>query len=129
MNDTTYLLDESLSKLSEIHQLQNAMADSATWEAQPQQQRQEREGTLSTYERQAQSYMSLGVETVNMLEYLTAEPRIVQPFMEPGIVDRLAAMLDYNLTTLVGPKSQELKVCIIWTANRNAIFSHNQGGI
>ncbi|TPX46860.1 hypothetical protein SeMB42_g02682 [Synchytrium endobioticum] len=110
MNDTTYLLDESLSKLAEIHQLQNAMADTATWEAQTQQQRQEREGTLSTLERQAQSYMSLGVETVNMLEYMTGEPRIVQPFMEPGIVDRLAGMLDYNLTTLVGPKSQELKV-------------------
>jgi ubiquitin conjugation factor E4 B len=30
--------------------------------------------------------------------------------MMPEIVDRLAAMLDYNLQALVGPKYQELKV-------------------
>ena len=36
MSDVTYLLDESLSKLSEIHQIQTEMDDTTTWEAQPQ---------------------------------------------------------------------------------------------
>ncbi|KAL0082191.1 ubiquitin elongating factor core-domain-containing protein [Phycomyces blakesleeanus] len=108
MSDVTYLLDESLSKLAEIHQIQTEMEDSATWDAQPDQQRQEREGQFRSLERQAQSYVSLGNETVNMLTYLTAE--VVEPFLVNEIVDRLAAMLDYNLSQLVGPKCTGLNV-------------------
>lgn len=74
------------------------------------QYRQEKEQILSTCERQAQSYVSLGNETVHMLRYLTGERAIIPPFMEPYIVDRLAAMLDYNLVALVGEKCMELKV-------------------
>lgn len=36
MSDVTYLLDESLSKLSEIHQIQTEMDNQAEWEAQSQ---------------------------------------------------------------------------------------------
>ncbi|RUS31621.1 ubiquitin elongating factor core-domain-containing protein [Jimgerdemannia flammicorona] len=108
MSDVTYLLDESLTKLAEIHRIQSEMGDTAAWEAQTQQHRQERESYLRTLERQAQSYVALGNETVHMLQYLTAE--VVEPFMSPEIVERLAAMLDYNLAQLVGPKCMELKV-------------------
>ncbi len=52
--------------------------------------------------------MALGNETVNMLEYMTAE--VAEPFLTPEMVERLAAMLDYNLLSLVGPKCTELKV-------------------
>lgn len=110
MNDTTYLLDEALTKLTEIHSIQNEMIDVATWNQQSEQYRAEREGVLRADERQAISYMSLGNETVHMLSYLTSDPQIIQPFMEPEIVERLAAMMDYNLTALVGPKCTELKV-------------------
>jgi ubiquitin conjugation factor E4 B len=109
MNDTTFLLDEALSKLSEIRNLQLEMADPA-FASKPQQFRTERESTLRQDERQASSYISLGNETLHMLQYLTSEPRIVEPFMAPEVVDRLAAMLTYNLKTLVGPKCTELKV-------------------
>ncbi|KAI7869787.1 ubiquitin elongating factor core-domain-containing protein [Spinellus fusiger] len=106
MSDVTYLLDESLSKLTEIHQIQTEMEDTATWSAQT--NLQEREGQFRSLERQAQSYVSLGNETVNMLNYLTAE--VVTPFLVNEIVDRLAAMLDYNLSQLVGPKCTGLNV-------------------
>jgi ubiquitin conjugation factor E4 B len=43
-----------------------------------------------------------------MLNYMTSE--VVEPFLVNEIVDRLAAMLDYNLVQLVGPKCTELKV-------------------
>ncbi|KAJ3116866.1 hypothetical protein HK098_006463 [Nowakowskiella sp. JEL0407] len=109
MNDTTYLLDESLAKLTEIRNIQNEM-ESPGWNTATQQHRQEREGLLRTSERQATSYMSLGVETVHMLKYLTAEERIVEPFMQAYIVERLAAMLDFNLAAMVGPRCTELKV-------------------
>lgn len=52
--------------------------------------------------------MALGNETVHMLEYMTSE--VADPFLTPQIVDRLAAMLDYNLNSLVGPKCTGLKV-------------------
>lgn len=42
-----------------------------------------------------------------MLQYLSGE--VVEPFMVNEVVDRLAAMLDYNLAQLVGPKCTELK--------------------
>jgi len=35
---------------------------------------------------------------------------IVTPFLRPQILDRLVAMLNYNVVQLVGPKCQELKV-------------------
>lgn len=108
MSDVTYLMDESLSKLTEIHQIQTEMSNQAAWEAQTPQHRQEREGSLPSLERQAQSYVALGKETVHMLKYMTAE--VIQPFLVNEIVDRLAAMLDYNLVQLVGPKCTELKV-------------------
>src|SRR5260221_5640388 len=43
-----------------------------------------------------------------MLKILTAETK--EPFMMPEIVDRLAAMLDYNLDALVGPSCNDLRV-------------------
>ncbi|KAI9138821.1 ubiquitin elongating factor core-domain-containing protein [Paraphysoderma sedebokerense] len=108
INDTTYLLDESLKKLSEIFKLQVEMDDVAKWQSQSQQYRSEKESTLRQCERQAQSYMSLGNETVHLLSYLTTE--IVEPFLSGEIIDRFVAMLDYNLNMLVGPKCTELKV-------------------
>ncbi|KAI0789740.1 ubiquitin elongating factor core-domain-containing protein [Abortiporus biennis] len=108
INDVTYLMDESLSILSKIHDIQSEMADQDTYSRQPTAHRRERESTLRTLERQAISYTQLGASTVALLKTFTAETK--QPFMVPEIVDRLAAMLDYNLDALVGPKCQDLRV-------------------
>jgi len=108
INDVTYLMDESLSELTQIHNIQVEMEDKATWESKSAEHRREREGTLRSLERHASSYTTLGRSTVELLKLFTAETK--EPFMMPEIVDRLAAMLDYNLLALVGPKCQELKV-------------------
>ncbi|KAF8073720.1 ubiquitin conjugation factor E4 [Lyophyllum atratum] len=108
INDVTYLMDESLSELTQIHNIQVEMDDRATWEAKPQEYRREREGTLRSLERHASGYTTLGRSTVELLKIFTAETKA--PFMLPEIVDKLAAMLDYNLVALVGPKYQELRV-------------------
>ncbi|KAJ3033823.1 hypothetical protein HDV00_005788 [Rhizophlyctis rosea] len=110
MHDTTYLLGEALSKLKEIQTIQNELETPAAETQEAQRQRQEREGTLAQMERQAQSCMYLGNETVHMFQYMTANKEIVEPFLAPEIVSLLAAMLDYNLAALVGPKCTELKV-------------------
>jgi len=108
INDVTYLMDESLSELTQIHNIQVEMDDKATWEAKPMEYRREREGTLRSLERHASGYITLGRSTVELLRIFTAETKA--PFMMPEIVDRLAAMLDYNLQALVGPRCQDLKV-------------------
>lgn len=108
INDVTYLMDESLSDLAQIYNIQQEMADQESWAAMPPQQRREREGTLHNLERQASSYTQLGNSTVDMLKIFTAETK--EPFMMPEIVDRLAAMLDYNLDALVGPRCNDLRV-------------------
>ncbi|KAJ7644172.1 ubiquitin elongating factor core-domain-containing protein [Roridomyces roridus] len=108
INDVTYLMDESLGDLTQIHNIQQEMEDQATWNAQTQQHRRDREGQLRTLERHASGYTSLGRSTVELLKVFTAETK--EPFMMPEIVDRLAAMLDYNLHALVGPKYRDLEV-------------------
>ncbi|RDB17892.1 Ubiquitin conjugation factor E4 [Hypsizygus marmoreus] len=108
INDVTYLMDESLSELTQIHTIQVEMDDRAAWNLRTQEYRREREGTLRSLERHASGYTTLCRSTVELLKIFTAETKA--PFMMPEIVHRLAAMLDYNLVALVGPKYQELKV-------------------
>lgn len=108
INDVTYLMDESLSDLVKIHEIQEEMANTEEFAKQPLQYRREREGALRSLERQTSSYVALGNSTILLLKLFTAETK--SPFMVPEIVDRLAAMLDYNLDALVGPRCQDLKV-------------------
>ncbi|KAF9454682.1 hypothetical protein P691DRAFT_804031 [Macrolepiota fuliginosa MF-IS2] len=108
MNDVTYLLDESLNDITQIHAIQTEMDNKEVWAAKPPQYREEREQSLRGLERQAAMYAALGETTVELLKVFTAQTKA--PFTMPEIVDRLAATLDYNLNALAGPKCQELKV-------------------
>ena len=108
INDVTYLMDESLGELTQIHNIQVEMDDKTTWNSKSLEYRREREGTLRSLERHASGYTTLSRSTVELLKVFTAETKA--PFMMPEIVHRLAAMLDYNLHALVGPKYRELKV-------------------
>merc|ERR1719150_2658783 len=109
MNDTTFLLDESLDALKRIHDVQEDMNDPVKWANQSQEQQTSRARQLSQDERQCRSYLTLARETVDMFHYLTQE--IHQPFLRPELADRLAAMLDHVLDQLTnGPKCKNLKV-------------------
>ncbi|XP_066297718.1 ubiquitin conjugation factor E4 B-like [Branchiostoma lanceolatum] len=108
MNDTTFLLDESLDSLKRIHETQEAMKDVATWESQPREMQESRRRQLNIDERQCRSYLTLATETVDMFHYLTVQ--IKEPFLRPELADRLAAMLNFNLQQLCGPKCKDLKV-------------------
>ncbi|XP_054268263.1 ubiquitin conjugation factor E4 B [Macrosteles quadrilineatus] len=108
MNDTTFLLDESLESLKRIHEVQELMADTAGWERIGMEQQQTRRRQLSADERQCRSYLTLARETVDMFHYLTVD--IKEPFLRPELVGRLSAMLNFNLQQLCGPKCKNLKV-------------------
>ncbi|KAK6965612.1 ubiquitin conjugation factor E4 B [Biomphalaria glabrata] len=108
MNDTTYLLDESLDCLKRIHEVQELMDSPAKWNALSKEQQQTKSRQLSSDERQCRNYLTLATETVEMFHYLST--KIVEPFLVPELADRLTAMLNFNLQQLCGPKCKNLKV-------------------
>jgi len=108
MNDTTYLLDESLVTLKSIRELQDLMDNHAEWARLSADAQQAKQKQLSQEERQCRSYLTLATETVDIFHYLSES--IQDPFLIPELADRLAAMLNYNLRQLCGPSCNNLKV-------------------
>ena len=108
INDTTYLLDESLDGLKSIHETQEAMENLEQWNSQPMEMRQSRLHQLQEDERQCRSYFTLANETVGILHTITST--IKSPLLRPDIVSRIATMLNFNLQQLCGPKCKDLKV-------------------
>ena len=56
INNVTFLMDESLSELSQNYNIQQEMANQVAWGALPLLQRRESEGTLHSLECKAISY-------------------------------------------------------------------------
>ncbi|KLU81655.1 ubiquitin conjugation factor E4 [Magnaporthiopsis poae ATCC 64411] len=105
LNDATYVLDEALGKFHKIHELQMELREAGSLTEEEKRQKQDE---LHTVEGHATSYMHLTNQTVAMMKLFTEA--LGDAFTMPEIVQRLAGMLDYNLETLVGPKSSKLKV-------------------
>jgi len=108
MNDTTYLLDDALDKLAKIGEMQKQMDDTEAWQGKPAEERQEQEKLLRQWEGTARSDLDLGQEQLRLIKLFSKETK--EPFLEGEIVNRLAAMLDMNLSLLAGPRCQDLKV-------------------
>ncbi|CAI5782926.1 ubiquitin conjugation factor E4 B isoform X1 [Podarcis lilfordi] len=108
INDTTFLLDESLESLKRIHEVQEEMKNKEHWDLLPRDQQQARQSQLAQDERVSRSYLALATETVDMFHILTKQ--VQKPFLRPELGPRLAAMLNFNLQQLCGPKCRDLKV-------------------
>ncbi|XP_067095979.1 ubiquitin conjugation factor E4 B isoform X2 [Osmerus mordax] len=108
INDTTFLLDESLESLKRIHEIQEEMKNRDQWEQLPREQQTSRQSQLTQDERVSRSYLALATETVDMFHILTKQ--VQKPFLRPELGPRLAAMLNFNLQQLCGPKCRDLKV-------------------
>ncbi|WBW74100.1 ubiquitin-protein ligase E4 Ufd2 [Schizosaccharomyces osmophilus] len=107
LNDATYLLDEALLKLKDIHDLQEKVNEAINT-GESNQTVQESQQNLVATERHASVYCQLGNETILMLRLFTSS--IPKAFCALEIVERLAAMLNYNLQALCGPRCRNLKV-------------------
>ncbi|ODO06452.1 ubiquitin-conjugation factor E4 B [Cryptococcus wingfieldii CBS 7118] len=108
MNDTTFHLDESLTGLTKIGTIEAQRANTAAWAAMDQAERQDLEGELNQAEGSVPWHTQMGLDNVKLIKDFTATT--MEPFVAAEIVDRLAASLDENLMTLVGPKMTDLKV-------------------
>ncbi|KAI5948688.1 ufd2 [Candida theae] len=110
LNDTTYLLDETFNLLNSIHDYQVEVKRRQTGN-EPNEEMGNDEtlnSNLEGDERRVKSLIALSNETMELFKLFTKE--VPQGFVLPEIVDRLAGMLDYNLSVLVGPKCSNLKV-------------------
>uniref|UniRef100_A0A914RL49 Ubiquitin conjugation factor E4 core domain-containing protein n=1 Tax=Parascaris equorum TaxID=6256 RepID=A0A914RL49_PAREQ len=82
--------------------------ESSEWSTLSEEERLMKEEALSEAKRGVKSWLILGRDTLDLFTYLTAHAP--QPFFEPLLGERLASMLDYNVSELCGPKCTELKV-------------------
>lgn len=106
LNDVTFVLDESFTAFTQIHDLGKLLKNPPP--DMDQAARQENEEKLSAAQSKAKSYMQLTNETVAMLKLFTEA--LADSFTKKEVVVRLAHMLDYNLEALVGPKKSNLRV-------------------
>ncbi|RDX82921.1 putative ubiquitin conjugation factor E4, partial [Mucuna pruriens] len=108
INDSIYLLDESLNKILELKELEAEMSNMAEWERRPAQERQERTRLFHSQENIIRIDMKLANEDVSMLAFTSEQ--ITAPFLLPEMVERVASMLNYFLLQLVGPQRKSLSL-------------------
>ncbi|XP_051121088.1 probable ubiquitin conjugation factor E4 [Andrographis paniculata] len=106
INDSIYLLDESLNKILELKELEAEMSNTVEWERRPAQERQERTRLFHSQENIIRIDMKLASEDISMLSFTTEQ--ITAPFLLPEMVERVASMLNYFLLQLVGPQRKSL---------------------
>ncbi|UJR37169.1 hypothetical protein I4U23_029878 [Adineta vaga] len=107
MNDANFLLDEALTYMTRLKSNQESK-ESGEWDNLPEQQREELENTFRNTGRTARYMNIMSIKTLVILDMITQEIQSI--FCHPTICERLAAMLNYFLQHLVGPKRQNLKV-------------------
>ncbi|KAH8260409.1 hypothetical protein KR026_011069 [Drosophila bipectinata] len=107
INDAIFVLDESLSNLEQIKQLQQAQ-DNGEWNSLSHNERQQQLTNLHHLGMLARFDNILGRDTINTLKLLTTEIKSI--FCHNSMVDRIAAMLNYFLLHLVGPRKERFNV-------------------
>lgn len=122
INDSIFLLDESLTNLQQIRELEEAR-DHNKWDALPTNERQQNLQNLQQLGMLARFDNILGRDTINILKLLTSETKGI--FCHASMVDRIAAMLNYFLLHLCGPKQKNFKVSLTTITN----FSFSQDSV
>jgi len=107
VNDVTFVLDESLTSFTKIHDLSEEL-NSAAFSALTEDERKEKQELLEDQKGKAKSYMGLTREAMETLILFTEALPVA--FSMPEVVQRLADMLDYNLDIMVGDRRKSLRV-------------------
>ncbi|XP_050300790.1 ubiquitin conjugation factor E4 A [Anthonomus grandis grandis] len=106
INDAIFLLDESLTNMAKLKEMQTAY-DSGEWDKLGFQERAQNISYLHHIGLMARFDNILGRDTISTLEKLTS--KITSVFTHPTMVDRVASMLNYFLLNLVGPNRKNFK--------------------
>ncbi|XP_066250043.1 ubiquitin conjugation factor E4 A [Euwallacea similis] len=106
INDAIFLLDESLSNMAKLKEMQTAL-ENGEWRSLGLQERAQNMGYMQHIGMMARFDNVLGRDTIATLEKLTSKIKLV--FTHSTMVDRVAAMLNYFLLNLVGPNRKNFK--------------------
>lgn len=90
MSDTTFHLEESLTGLAKINNIESQRANADAWNAMPKAERDDLSATLRQAEGSTPFHTVMGLDHVELMRELTATTR--EPFVTGEIVDRLAAV-------------------------------------
>lgn len=90
MSDTTFHLEESLTGLAKINNIESQRSNTDTWNAMPKPERDDLIAELGQAESSTPFHTVMGLDHVELMRDLTATTR--EPFITGEIVDRLAAV-------------------------------------
>lgn len=107
INDATYVFEDSMLQLSKVKELE---AEQDGWGELPDSDRQAKQQEYEQAQGLARYHLSQTDKTFQLVGYLTDSKDGSEPFLQPSMIGRLAAMLNAFLTQLVGPKMSSLKV-------------------
>ncbi|KAG1682356.1 Ubiquitin conjugation factor E4 A [Nymphon striatum] len=107
INDAIFLLDEALSYMSQLREHQQRR-DHPDYTNQPHDQRSQDDRNFHHMGMLAQFHNVMSNETIHTLMLITGNIKSI--FMYSVMVDRVAAMLNYFLVHLIGPKKKQFKV-------------------
>lgn len=110
LNETNTLVATTLDKLSEIKRTQQLMQNHQEWNQLPEDERNRIKERHENNENECRGTAGLCLETLNMLNYLTSDPVIREPFLFDEILPRFTSTLLNVLQRIVGTKSLEIKV-------------------
>lgn len=105
VNDAIFLLDEGLSLMSRLRELEK---EKPNWPNLMPHIRQQHEANYQHLGRLAKFHNFIGRDTITTLTKITSH--VTSLFSQRILVDRIAAMLNYFLLNLVGPNKRNFKV-------------------
>ncbi|EGT39976.1 hypothetical protein CAEBREN_11846 [Caenorhabditis brenneri] len=101
INDATWCIDESLSGLKGVHEIERKMA-------QGEQLNNQDLGQLDEAENKVTGWLGTAKSNLELLFSITENSP--EPFRTPALGERLAAMLNHNLSQLLGSNRQDFLV-------------------
>jgi ubiquitin conjugation factor E4 B len=108
LNDSHYLLDEILTKLPEIREIELEKENFEEYSKLDETIRQDKEEKLQSHSKLVTTFNLLANETIELFHFLSSS--VLDPFLDPQMIERIAQMLNYFLYNLAGPRSLNLKV-------------------
>jgi ubiquitin conjugation factor E4 B len=110
LNETNALVSSVMDKLQEIRATQIQMGSGQEWSSLSAETRSQITDRHAENEMEVRFKATLCIQTMNMLNYLTSDEIIRQPFLLEEILPRFTSMLLNVVAKLSGPKSLEIKV-------------------
>ncbi|CAM6081526.1 unnamed protein product [Calypogeia fissa] len=110
INDSIFLLDESLKLLPEVKAMKSEIKDTKYWQHRNFEEREDRTRRFHESSKLMKQNLVRGTANLNMLRYTSSETSA--PFLLPEMVERIASMLNYFLMQMLKPQ---------WRTRRKAL--------